>query len=69
MRTLAVYLPALACGAMMLLICILMMRKMHKGKDREANAGTQRELAELRDEVGRLRAQSVLNDDRESIRG
>lgn len=43
METLIAYLPALACGAMMLLICIPMMRNMHKGHNDSTDADTRQE--------------------------
>ena len=52
-------LPAVACGAMMLLICVPMMRNMHKGGETPDDAGTHGEIAELRDEIARLKAERV----------
>lgn len=69
MSTLAVYLPALMCGAMLLLICIPMMRSMHKGDGRSHDPGTGEEIAELREEIARLKAERVSDDPSESVRG
>ncbi len=69
MDTLISYLPALACGAMMLLICIPMMRNMQKGDGGSADADTRQEIAELREEVARLRAEKTLHSDEEKVSG
>ncbi len=69
MRTIAAYLPAIACGAMMLLICIPMMRNMHKSNGVSHESDTQRELGELRDEVARLKAERALEDKSETVDG
>ena len=58
----------LACGAMMLLICIPMMRNMHKGEGND-DSETRREIGELRDEIARLKAERALNDERETVDG
>jgi hypothetical protein len=63
------YLPALACGAMMLFICIPMMRNMHKGHDDSTEADTRQEVAELREEITRLRAEKALDSSEETIGG
>ena len=67
METLLAYLPAFACGAMMLLICIPMMRKMHKGDS--GDSATSEEVAELREELARLKAERTPSDTRETIDG
>jgi hypothetical protein len=69
LRTLATYLPAIACGAMMLLICIPMMRNMHKSSGGSDDSDTQREIGELRDEVARLKAERALEDKSETVDG
>ena len=69
METLISYLPALACGAMMLFICIPMMRNMHKGPDDSTDADTRQEIAELREEIARLRAEKPLGSDEERVGG
>jgi len=51
----AYLLPALACGAMMI-GCMLMMSRMHGGHQRSEPADPD-EVARLRDEVARLRAE------------
>lgn len=68
MRTIATYLPAIACGAMMLLICIPMMRNMNKthGSD---DSEARREIGELREEVARLKAERVQDDKAEALNG
>ena len=64
MRTLGTYLPALACGAMMLLICVPMLfGRKHNSESDESD--TKREIAELRDEVARLKAER--SADREAV--
>lgn len=55
MRTIVAYLPAVACAAMLLFMCIPMMRNMHKD-ERSEDAETRTELAQLRDEISRLKA-------------
>lgn len=67
MRTLLTYLPALACAGMMLLICVPMMRNMHKGQSDDK--GTSEEVAELREEVARLKAERALSDTSETVDG
>lgn len=62
-------LPALACGAMMLLICIPMMRNMHKGHGEGNESASPQEVAELREEIARLKAARTLADDREPVDG
>jgi hypothetical protein len=54
---------------MMLLICIPMMRNMHKGHGESADADTRREVAELREETARLKAERVLEDKSEALDG
>lgn len=58
MEWLLVSLPALACAGMMLLICVPMMRKMSGGKSKEG-APSKEEVAELREELARLKAHSA----------
>lgn len=69
MRTVAAYLPAVACGAMMLFICIPMMRNMHKTDGTSDQPDIQREIGELRDEVARLKAERALEDKSEIVHG
>lgn len=69
METLISYLPLLACGAMILLICIPMMRNMHKGHDGLANAHTPEEVAELREEIARLRGEKALDSHEDQVNG
>lgn len=68
METLFIYLPAIACGAMMLLICIPMMKSMHKG-GRSDDAASREEVAELREEIARLKAERALAHTEETIDG
>lgn len=68
MRTVFAYLPALACGAMMLLICVPMMFGRKHGGSTEGNA-TQQDVAELREEIARLKAERILGEKSESIDG
>jgi hypothetical protein len=60
MRSLVVYLPALACGAMMLLICVPMLlgRKKHSGNQ----GASEQEIAQLREEIARLKSERALDD-------
>lgn len=68
MRTLAAYLPPLACGAMMLLVCVPMMfgRKLGHSDDQ---SGSKQEIAELREEISRLKAERALEDKSEALDG
>lgn len=61
MRSLVAYLPLIACGAMMLVMCVpmLMGRKHNNMSDQ---AASQEEVAELRDEISRLKAEAALGD-------
>lgn len=58
MNTLLLYVPALACAAMMLIICVPMMRKMAGSKD-EPGAVSGEEITELRKEIALLRAEAA----------
>ncbi len=64
MRTLLVLLPALACGAMML-VCARMMA----GRGDHAAPPAEEQLAELREEIARLHAERMLGDRKERIDG
>ncbi len=67
MRSLIAYLPALACGVMMLLICVpMLLGRKHGQSDQGAS---KQEVAELRDELSRLKAQRVLEDKTEALDG
>lgn len=59
-------LPALACGAI-LLICVPMM--MGRSQDQSDQGATKQEVAELRDELSRLKAQQALDDRTEVLDG
>ncbi len=59
MEWLWVGLPALACGAMMLAMCLPMMRQ-HRGND--AESASKEDVAALREEISRLRAERALSD-------
>ena len=69
MRTLLIYLPAVVCGAMML-ACAWMMFGHRTEKD-ETGADDARawEMAELLEEVARLRADRALHEREESSDG
>lgn len=69
METLLLYLPAIACLGMMAAIRIPMMRTMHKGHGGSEHPNADREIAELREEVARLKAQLTLDDARETADG
>ncbi|MGI8706864.1 MAG: hypothetical protein ACR2LG_01470 [Actinomycetota bacterium] len=68
MRLLVAYLPALACGAMMLLICVPMLlgRKHNQSSDQGVS---QQEVADLREELSRLKAERALDDKTEALNG
>lgn len=46
---------------MMLLVCIPMMRNMHKGRDQSVDTDSQKEIAELREELQRLKSDSSVD--------
>jgi hypothetical protein len=69
LETLISYLPVIACGAMMLLICIPMTKNMHKGHDDSTDVDTRQEIAELREEIARLRAEKTLDSSEERVGG
>ena len=54
MEWLLIYAPAFACVAMMLVICLPMMRKMMSGGSCDVSGASHDEVAELRAEVARL---------------
>lgn len=66
MRAIVPYLPALACGVMMLLMCVPMMRRHHK---ESSDSPTHKEVAALRDEVERLKALNASRSPSETISG
>lgn len=61
MRSLVAYVPLIACGAMMLLMCVPMLLG-RKHNNAPGQAASQEEVAELREEISRLRAERVLED-------
>lgn len=70
MSTLIAYLPVIACVGMMALICIPMMRNMHKSHGRsEDDSDARREIAELREEIALLKAERALEDKTETVDG
>jgi hypothetical protein len=69
LETFVTYLPAIACGAMMLLICIPMKRNMHKDRGESAGPASRQEIAELREEVARVKAERALEDASETVDG
>lgn len=60
MKALLIYLPAFACLAMAAIICLPMLLKHGKHQ-------ADPEVAELKEEVARLRAQIVLREDDEEV--
>ncbi|MGH2825993.1 MAG: hypothetical protein ACRDKF_03370 [Actinomycetota bacterium] len=66
MESVVAYLPALACVAMMLLICVPMLlgRKHNQASDESAS---QQEVAQLREEVSRLRSERESTDRSEKL--
>ena len=68
MRSIATYLPALACGAMLLLVCVPMLlgrKHNHAGGE----SASQQEVADLREEISRLKAEWALTDRSEALGG
>ena len=63
------WLPLIACAAMMLVVCIPMMKRMHKGNDGDIDPDTQREITELRDEIAGLRAEHSIGSKQGANRG
>ena len=68
MESIAAYLPALACLAMMLLICVPMLlgRKHNRASDESAS---QQEIAQLREEISRLKSQRASTTKSEAFDG
>lgn len=66
MRTFLLYLPAFACLAMMAAICVPTMR--HMGMNQH-HVDASEEIAALREEVARLKAERVLKDKVERVDG
>jgi hypothetical protein len=68
LRTLIAYMPVLVCGVMMLFICVPML--LGRRHNQSANQGaSQQEVAELREEISRLKAERALDDKTESLDG
>ncbi len=65
MKTLVSFLPALACGAMMLVCARMMFGRHEKTHDDPPS----REVAELHEEIARLRAERALGEREEKIDG
>jgi hypothetical protein len=61
MRSSVAFLPALACGLMMLLICVPMLLGRKRNQSSHP-AVSQQEVAELREEISRLKAERALED-------
>ncbi len=59
MRSLIVYLPALACGVLMLLICVPMMLGRKHGDGHDDGYATQQDIEDLREEIARSNSQRV----------
>lgn len=70
MRTLINYLPLLGCAAMLLLVCgPMLFRRNHKADTTASTfAPVDEQIAELRDEVHRLKAELDVKDSREAER-
>jgi hypothetical protein len=69
LRTFIAYLPLIACVGMMALICIPMMRNMHKGQEGSNDSDAQREIGELREEIALLKAERALEKESETLDG
>lgn len=69
MKIVIAYLPLLTCVGMMALICIPMMRRMHKTHGDTDDSDTQREIGELREEIALLKAERALETERETVDG
>ena len=67
MEWLLIYAPAFACVAMMLVICLPMMRKMGSGGSCDGPGASSEEVAELRAEVARLRGDDARMAEREEV--
>ena len=66
MRGLIAALPAVACLGMMLVMCVPMLMNRRKGSNEAASPA---DVAELREEIARLKAERVLAGDKESLDG
>jgi hypothetical protein len=63
------WLPLLGCAAMMF-VCLRLMTKGSNNQPHEADApSTQQEIAELREEVARLRGERAVTGEEEQARG
>jgi hypothetical protein len=58
MEWLLIVLPGVACGAMMLAMCLPMMR--HQRGGNKAESASKEDVAALREEIARLRAERAL---------
>lgn len=68
MRTITTYLPAIACGAMVLFICVPML--LGRKHDQTSNhSEMKREIADLRAEIARLETKRASTDESETIDG
>lgn len=68
METLLAYLPAVACVGMMLFVCVPMLFG-HRAHPRDAEHATSEEVAALRDEIVRLKAERSVTTGKESLDG
>lgn len=59
MEVLIAYLPTLACAAVMF-FCVRHMSAGNKGTEERADASSNQKIAELREELARLRAERAL---------
>ncbi len=68
MRLITAYLPALACGAMMLLVCVpMLLGRKHNNAANES--ASQQEVAELREKISSLKAERTPADRSETLDG
>jgi hypothetical protein len=63
------WLPLIACAAMMLVVCIPMIRRMKTKTDGNRHPVTRREIAKLREEIARLRAERSIESKQDTNRG
>jgi hypothetical protein len=63
------WLPLIACAAIMLVVCIPMMKGKHKRDDGDMDSETQQQIAELREEIARLRAERSISSKQNTNRG
>ena len=69
MESLIAYLPVLACGAVMFFCLRHMSTGSKQQNDEKTDVATKKEIAELREELARLRAERTLASSKESRDG